>query len=229
MTQRIRYIRPDFFLDEDIADLPDELKLFYIGMWTHADREGRLEDRPERLKIEIMPYRPKFNAEAALIRLAKPKRVSGRPYIVRYQMDGRKFIQILSWKRHQKPHVNEQDSVIPPPPTEADKGQGSAKARAKARSKARAKEHGDGDGDWDCDGDGEGDRGRGDPKPPPSPLPGELAAPKGRQALTPPPTVSQKTIQEFVKMWGPEKTKAYLEEHGYVADLGVEEKPSTKE
>ena len=53
---RIRYLKPDFFKDEDIKELPFEARLFYQGLWVQADREGRGEDRPERLRIEIMPY-----------------------------------------------------------------------------------------------------------------------------------------------------------------------------
>ena len=53
---RIRYLKPDFFKDEDIKELSFETRLFYQGLWVQADRDGRGEDRPERLKIEIMPY-----------------------------------------------------------------------------------------------------------------------------------------------------------------------------
>jgi len=115
MTTRIRYLKPDFFLDEDVADLEPLVRLFYAGLWTRADRSGRLEDRPERLKVEIIPY-DKFDAEDALTQLAKQKRVSGRPFIQRYEVDGRRYIQILSWERYQKPHHSEKKSMIPAPP-----------------------------------------------------------------------------------------------------------------
>jgi len=31
-------------------------RLLYPGLWMLADREGRLEDRPLRIKAEILPY-----------------------------------------------------------------------------------------------------------------------------------------------------------------------------
>ncbi|HAG51728.1 MAG TPA: hypothetical protein DCL42_10415 [Deltaproteobacteria bacterium] len=45
---RIRYVKPDFFKDEDVAELPDKTKLLYIGLWCFADKSGRIEDRPKR-------------------------------------------------------------------------------------------------------------------------------------------------------------------------------------
>jgi len=113
---RIRYLKPDFFKDEDIKDLPFWIRIFFAGLWCQADKEGRLEDRPERLKIEIMPY-DKIDPEKALQELASQKRVSKRPYIIRYEDNGNHYIQILSWNRHQKPHHTETESIIPPPPS----------------------------------------------------------------------------------------------------------------
>lgn len=113
---RIRYLKPDFFKDEDIKDLPYDIRLFFQGLWCQADKSGRLEDRPERLKVEIMPYENKFDVEKALQILEKPKRASHRPFIVRYKINEDSYIQILSWGKHQKPHHTETESIIPPPP-----------------------------------------------------------------------------------------------------------------
>lgn len=110
---RIRYLKPDFFKDEDIKELPFEARLFYQGLWVQADREGRGEDRPERLKIEIMPY-DEVDAEKIMQLLACPKKNGKRPFIVRYEIDGEKYYQIINWQKHQKPHKTERDSDIPP-------------------------------------------------------------------------------------------------------------------
>jgi len=48
--------------------------------------------------------------------LSKPKRNSGEPFIIRYTINKQRYIQILKWKEHQKPHPSEADSKIPPPP-----------------------------------------------------------------------------------------------------------------
>ncbi|MFH1441611.1 MAG: hypothetical protein ABIH18_06205 [Candidatus Omnitrophota bacterium] len=114
---RIRYLKPDFFKDEDIKELPFEARLFYQGLWVQADREGRGEDRPERLKIEIMPY-DEVDAEEIMRLLACAKKNGKRPFIIRYEIDGEKYYQIINWQKHQKPHKTERESVIPPAPKE---------------------------------------------------------------------------------------------------------------
>lgn len=62
---RIRTVKPEFFKDEELAELNPETRLFFIGLWCQVDREGRVEDRPRRLKAEIYPY-DDFDAEVML-------------------------------------------------------------------------------------------------------------------------------------------------------------------
>lgn len=56
MMARIRQIKPDFFRSEDVANLEPIARLLFVGLWTLADREGRLLDRPRRIAIELFPY-----------------------------------------------------------------------------------------------------------------------------------------------------------------------------
>ena len=118
-------MKPDFFKDEDLAELPYELRIFFEGLWCYADKAGRLEDRPLRLKADIMPYEGNFDAERALNTLAHPKAHSPKkkPFIIRYEVDGERYIQILSWEKHQKPHHTEAESIIPPIPPEYKNGE----------------------------------------------------------------------------------------------------------
>lgn len=110
---RIRYLKPDFFKDEDIKELPFQTRLVFAGLWVNADKEGRGEDRPERLKVEIMPY-DKVDIDKELDILAKKKKHSNKPFICRYEIDGQKYYQIVEWHKHQRPHHTEKDSNIPP-------------------------------------------------------------------------------------------------------------------
>ena len=122
---RIRYLKPDFFKDEDLAKLPYETRLLYAGLWGLADRAGRLEDRSERLKVEIFPY-DNVDAEKGLEQLAQKKPSSGQPFINRYSINGQKYIQIINWSKHQKPHHTERESIIPPDPSMGN-GKGNGK------------------------------------------------------------------------------------------------------
>ncbi len=52
---RARNIKPGFFRNAELVELPFEARLLFIGLWTIADREGRLEDRPKQIKMEVFP------------------------------------------------------------------------------------------------------------------------------------------------------------------------------
>lgn len=110
---RIRFIKPDYFKDEDIAALPYEVRLLYIGLWTLADKEGRLEDRPKRIKVELFPY-DNIDVEKCLEILSKRKTTSNKPFINRYAVKDLRYIEILSWNKHQNTHKTEKESLIPP-------------------------------------------------------------------------------------------------------------------
>lgn len=103
---RIRGIKPDFFLDPDLAELGTEVRLAFIGLWCHADRLGRLEDEPKKLKVLIYPYE-KYDMDSILAKLV------AKPFIIRYQVNERKYIQIVNFQKHQAPHHTEKPSRIP--------------------------------------------------------------------------------------------------------------------
>lgn len=112
---RIRYLKPDFFNDEDLAEHPFWIRLLFQGLWTIADKEGRLEDRPKRIKVDLFPY-DNADVDKGLSELAKIKNHSIRPFIQRYEVAGEKYIAIVNWHKHQRPHHTEKESVIPEPP-----------------------------------------------------------------------------------------------------------------
>jgi hypothetical protein len=105
---RIRAIKPEFFRNEQLAELPFEDRLLFIGLWTQADKAGRLEDRPKRLKGELFPY-DDLNIDDALGRLANAG------LIVRYEGNGLRLIAIPTWHKHQQPHIKESVSTLPAP------------------------------------------------------------------------------------------------------------------
>ena len=107
---RIRYIKPGFFTNEQLGRLKPIARLLFIGLWCVADREGRLEDRPERLKVELLPFDRGSRAEELLISLAEAG------LIQRYEVAGQHYIQVANFSKHQHPHVKEGPSQIPEPP-----------------------------------------------------------------------------------------------------------------
>lgn len=103
---RKREIKPGFFKNEELAELPVTTRLIFIAMWTMADKDGRLEDRPKKIKMENLPY-DDFDPDEAI------QNLHDRSFIIRYEVDGQKYIQITNWKKHQNPHPKEAPSTIP--------------------------------------------------------------------------------------------------------------------
>lgn len=104
---RARNIKPGIMENEDLAELDPFARLLFIYLWMLADREGRLEDRPKKIKVKALPY-DDVDADALLNSL------QSKGFIVRYTVSGVGYIQILSFLKHQKPHSNETPSEIPP-------------------------------------------------------------------------------------------------------------------
>jgi len=112
---RARNIKPGFFKNEYLAELPPLTRLLFIALWCEADREGRLEDRPLRIKAEYFPY---DDCDINTM-LAQCEHSAGN-FLTRYEVDGKRYIQIRNFKKHQNPHIKEQPSAIPPPPENFD-------------------------------------------------------------------------------------------------------------
>jgi hypothetical protein len=107
---RIRTIKPSFFTDEEIAALEPLDRIAFMGLWCEADREGRLEARPLRLKSLILPY-DEGDFEARLTRLQDAGFI--QMYLAEFDGKHRQVIQVVNFTKHQRPHHTEPDSVIP--------------------------------------------------------------------------------------------------------------------
>jgi hypothetical protein len=105
---RSRNIKPGFFTNEELAECSPWARLCFAGLWTLADREGRLEDRPKRIKGQLFSF-DSIEVEPLLAELMS------HGFILRYAAEDQSFIQILEFSKHQNPHHKESKSVIPSP------------------------------------------------------------------------------------------------------------------
>lgn len=103
---RVRLLKPGFFTNDLLAEVPPLGRLLFAGLWTICDREGRLEDRPKRIKAEILPF-DNANVDRLLEELAS------LGFIERYESGGQRLIQVVSFTRHQSPHPKEPASKLP--------------------------------------------------------------------------------------------------------------------
>lgn len=108
---RSRTLSPLFFKDEDLAEISETARLLFLGLTTLADREGRLEDRPLRIKGETFPYH-NVDLDVLLEELSAERQWSPGTFITRYEVGDRRYIQINNFLKYQHPHPKEPPSVI---------------------------------------------------------------------------------------------------------------------
>jgi hypothetical protein len=127
-TMRARSIKPGICTNELLGVADPFCTLLFERLWMLADREGRLKDIPLRIKGQAFPYSD-VNVEVLLCWLAL------NAFIVRYEANGEKYIQINEFSKHQHPHVKEAPSTIPAP---GKHSAGTRKAKGKKRSRPAA-------------------------------------------------------------------------------------------
>ena len=108
---RSRNIKLCFFANDLLGECSPLARLLFIDLWTLADRGGRLEERPNRMRGELLPYDDKADVDALLAELSR----SG--FIVGYQVYDQPLIA-ANFLKHQNPHKHEKDSKLPPPDQE---------------------------------------------------------------------------------------------------------------
>jgi hypothetical protein len=108
---RSRELKYGFFTDEQVAALTPLARLLFQGLWCLADCDGRLEDRPARIKVQILPY-----DDCDIDALLQELHDADGDFVHRYEVDGRKYIQIRTLKKNQHFHPKEKSAGFPPAP-----------------------------------------------------------------------------------------------------------------
>lgn len=109
---RARNIKPGFFENEQLAELPFEARLLFAGLWCYADREGRFEWRPKRIKALLFPYDVAITPDVIECHLMS---LHVMTLILQYKSEENLFGLIKNFKKHQKPHPHEAKSILPDP------------------------------------------------------------------------------------------------------------------
>lgn len=118
---RARNIKPGIMANEKLAECAPIARLLFTYLWMLADRTGRLEDRPRRIGVQALPY-DDVDPNDLL------QQLHDHGFILRYEVEGTQYIQILNFEKHQAPHVKERESTIPAPDkVGAGTGQGKCK------------------------------------------------------------------------------------------------------
>jgi hypothetical protein len=110
---RTRQINPEFFSSDQVVAVSMAARLLFIGLWTLADRDGRLRDEPSRIKRQIFPD-DRVDIEKLLGELA------GQGLVDRYVVDETALMCIPAFEEHQSIHPHEAKSKLAPPPRDRD-------------------------------------------------------------------------------------------------------------
>jgi hypothetical protein len=108
IMSRSRNIKPGLWLNEDLAECSMAARYLFPGLWCLADKDGRIEYRPQRIKAQIFPY-DKICISSLVGEL------HGKKFISVYEYEGELFIQINNFLKHQNPHPKEKRLGYPEP------------------------------------------------------------------------------------------------------------------
>lgn len=112
---RTRNIRPDSFTDPELGDLSPLHRWCLQGLKCHADREGRLWDKPRELKVKLLPF-DNCDMNEVLEDLHRAY------FIIRYEVQGVRYIQIQRFEDEQRFHKDEKPLGLPAPPPQGGAG-----------------------------------------------------------------------------------------------------------
>lgn len=107
---RIRSVKPEFWTDEDLADLRRDARLLYVGLWNFADEHGRLRGDPRYIKGQIFPYDDDLTPEAIDSLLEE---LSGAGKVRRYRVAGRSYLFLPNLASHQRLEAEKVPSRLP--------------------------------------------------------------------------------------------------------------------
>lgn len=95
---RIRTIKPEFPHSESMGAVSREARLCFIMLWTLADDSGRLRGNSRMLASLLYPY----DDDAPEMIEAWLSELECQNCIVRYEVNGSKYLEVCNWLTHQK-------------------------------------------------------------------------------------------------------------------------------
>ncbi|MFB6859503.1 hypothetical protein ACFCZQ_07815 [Streptomyces virginiae] len=97
---RIRTIKPEMFLSEDLASVDISAMVTFIGLLTQADDNGRFLAHPAIIAGFLWALRAEHTPEHVANDL---EQLEAAGLICRYiGCDGKKYLHIVTWEKHQK-------------------------------------------------------------------------------------------------------------------------------
>lgn len=95
---RNRMIKPEFWSSTQIMNLSPITRLMFVGIWNFADDFGRIPHDAKSIKAKVFPC-----DEIAFSEIEdRINEIAGQGLILLYAVDGKDYIEITGWQKHQK-------------------------------------------------------------------------------------------------------------------------------
>ena len=111
---RIRSIKPEFWVSEQVSECSVNARLLFIGLWTFCDDTGRLPMKPRQIKMQIFPGDP-FTPQDIHGMLTE---LSVNNLIQSYVVDNVEYLRVRGW-HHQKINRPQPSKYPAPPPDDS--------------------------------------------------------------------------------------------------------------
>ena len=153
---RIRSIKPEFWTSDDITELAIEDRFLFIGLWSYVDDNGVGRDEEHLIVASLFPRDMFLDPRETVARVSRGlSNLAAKGLILRYQADGKAYLEITTWKTHQridkpnKPRFPQHDATpdtlatpsrdpreVPAPGTEEQRNRGTEEQRSTAAKAA---------------------------------------------------------------------------------------------
>lgn len=152
---RIRQVKPAFWTDSRIAELPDSTRLFYVGLWMLADDGGWFRVDVPSMGAELYSYEGRAKRERGVIASLDRLKAAGRivlhdcghgviPTFAEHQRLAGETKRVLTVKREHSlcPRIPANPRDIPPDPDTVSEGTGKVRDGSESHGTPRAGEPG---------------------------------------------------------------------------------------
>ena len=98
---RIRSIKPEFWRSDDITALSREHRLLFIGLWSYVDDNGVGIDDYRQIAADLFALEDDQKEVRDYVREGLATLSRGL-LIARYTVDGKRYLYVTGWKKHQR-------------------------------------------------------------------------------------------------------------------------------
>ena len=100
---RIRSIKPEFWRSDDITALTIEDRLLFIGLWSYVDDNGVGLDKLSAITADLFAGDLERDPSETFARVSRGlQNLSDHGRIVRYEAEGKDFLAVANWSKHQR-------------------------------------------------------------------------------------------------------------------------------